>query len=293
MATEDYQCACGVQVTTEMTENHLQICPLAVLECKFSSVGCEEKVHRKDQDEHDFLGTQKHLQLVASAAVSGCQQLYGITCEQGKLISDLDVRERKLEVSLLERMKQMENKISVLEHQIVKYQQEKELMMDQIQQLSGKAALEKTQLDQLHTKLTNTTGLSFVIKNFMMQWGSSDWKSPAMYTYKNGYKFHVEIDMSKSFHNGEKGMDIDFVRDSGVYDKMLKLPVRLDFTYDLYSESGECLYSNTCSADWKEYFLLSTRCCPIYCSEDAIPLNKLTPFIQDNLHFIISNIKTH
>ena len=66
---------CGVSCEREVMEDHMKICRLEEVECEFSSVGCDDRFIREDQDEHSRQNSQKHLSLTASLAVETKEQL--------------------------------------------------------------------------------------------------------------------------------------------------------------------------------------------------------------------------
>ena len=42
----------GDEIERGMLQDHLDKCPFQVVECEFSHVGCQEKVHRHDLAQH-------------------------------------------------------------------------------------------------------------------------------------------------------------------------------------------------------------------------------------------------
>ncbi len=50
-------------------EDHMKICRLEEIECEFSSVVCDGRFIREDQDEHARQNSQKHLTLTTSLVV--------------------------------------------------------------------------------------------------------------------------------------------------------------------------------------------------------------------------------
>ena len=368
--------SCGATLKLEMMDDHIKNCAMGVTECQFSAVGCDEKIPRQDQEEHSKQSIQKHVQLTATATVSGCQQLYNITCEQGKKQYEVNEKIQKLETQIDQQhlmLQQMKEKLINLEHQQLKYQQQEEALLKQMhkfqKRLEGEKEVQKklglcqeffqhleeklkNHFDQHHkqrfeeikvnlkkyidqqqqqwqfqqleerskqkldqqrhdeieekmlttklslldptgeksTKKASPLNHNFVIEHFELQIGTRSWKSPSMYTRDHGYKFIVEIDLSKKFPNGEKAMDIEFTLQRGRYDDDLNWPVRVDFSWELYNDHAQKLYNSTYSTDWTKYYstyssLLSS------CSQYAIPLSKVLPFLHnDKLYFNISHI---
>ncbi len=75
---------CGVSCERGEMEDHMKLCRLEEVECEFSSVGCDGRFIREDQDEHARQNSQKHLTLTASLAVETKEQLQQKLLEQDK-----------------------------------------------------------------------------------------------------------------------------------------------------------------------------------------------------------------
>ncbi len=75
---------CGVSCERGEMEDHMKICRLEEVECEFSSVGCDGRFIREDQDKHARQNSQKHLTLTASLAVETKEQLQQKLLEQDK-----------------------------------------------------------------------------------------------------------------------------------------------------------------------------------------------------------------
>ena len=58
-----------LEVKRNMLEDHLNTCPLQVVECDFSYAGCNKKLQRQDMEKHMEESTQEHLTLMAAASV--------------------------------------------------------------------------------------------------------------------------------------------------------------------------------------------------------------------------------
>ena len=62
------ECDIGV-VKRSILEDHLNTCPLQVIECNFSYAGCDKKLQRQDMEKHVEESTREHLALMAAASV--------------------------------------------------------------------------------------------------------------------------------------------------------------------------------------------------------------------------------
>ena len=66
---------CGVTCDCEDMEDHMKMCRLEEMVCKFSSIGCDGGYVREDEDEYTEKNTQKHVMLIAADAMETKQQL--------------------------------------------------------------------------------------------------------------------------------------------------------------------------------------------------------------------------
>lgn len=59
---------CKVSGIKRKTLNqHMQKCPLELVECSYSNVGCHERMYRKDYESHRTENSEKHLQLITES----------------------------------------------------------------------------------------------------------------------------------------------------------------------------------------------------------------------------------
>ncbi len=184
---------CGVSCEREVMEDHMKTCRLEEVECEFSSVGCDGRFIREDEDEHARQNSQKHLTLTASLAVMTKEQLQQKLLEQDKKqeilkekIVDLSKKLEKYEV-LLKDQQTVILDLKNVENRMKKY-------------CDYEAKLLKQNLNDLDTKIesycTSIIGLKrrFVMKSFSKERAKNkpdDWKSPVMYTHVCGYKFCI------------------------------------------------------------------------------------------------------
>ena len=57
---------CGVTCDREDMEDHMKMCRLEEMVCKFSAIGCDGRYLREDEDEYTEKNTQKHVMLIAA-----------------------------------------------------------------------------------------------------------------------------------------------------------------------------------------------------------------------------------
>ena len=65
---------CGAQVKQGELQNHLQDCPLELVECEFSHAGCTTQLQRKDMSQHLQEDAQNHLSLQTKIFVPELQK---------------------------------------------------------------------------------------------------------------------------------------------------------------------------------------------------------------------------
>ena len=91
---------CGVTCDREDMEDHMKMCRLEEMVCKFSDIGCNGRYAREDENEYTEKNTQKHLMLVAADAIKTKQQLRKKVHEQEQKLREqkhqLGEQEQKL-----------------------------------------------------------------------------------------------------------------------------------------------------------------------------------------------------
>ncbi len=286
---------CGVSCEREVMEDHMKTCRLEEVECEFSSVGCDGRFIREDQDEHARQNSQKHLTLTASLAVETKEQLQQKLLEQDKKHKE---EEQKLRKKLREEEKKLEEQEKKLAEQDQKIRrQETEITV--IKQILKKRIIEHNEHEQKMSSFLNIAVLDrkFKMKNFSKEQEKySDWKSPAMYTHVCSCKFSVRINVNAHTASG-KSVLVNIMSLPGEFDDALTWPAEATFSVELvHPESGTKAKSVMERVSWNKpeadikyqiianctrknegYFLFF-----IYHSE-------LTKFLyNDTLHFAVS-----
>ncbi len=221
---------CGVSCEREVMEDHMKICRLEEVECEFSSVGCDGRFIREDQDEHARQNSQKHLTLTASLAVETKEQL------QQKL-QEQDKKHKEEEEKLKKKVEKQENKLSQQERKLEEQMSEIKKLKSELQKLNAKYTE--------HNRIVSASfNVELLNRRFEMRYYSNerakdevnDWKSPAMYTHANGYKFCIGVDANGYSKGRGKSVNVDIFSMPGEFDDQLQWPARARFTIELVNQ---------------------------------------------------------
>ena len=217
---------CGVTCERPTMEDHLKICPLQEVECEFQHAGCAEKFSREEEEEHMREKAQTHLNMMARASAKMSQEFQ----------TKLQEQEKRFEEKLFTQEKIFKEQLQVQEVKIQKLQKEFQKISEE-----NKAKLEKHSFEPQ----------TFMMKSFSQERDlKNDWKSPAMYTHPNGYKFCIGVDanghgpilpglVGTARSNAAVYLDLWLMK--GEYDDTLPWPVKGTITIELINhfESGE------------------------------------------------------
>ena len=301
---------CGVTCERDVMEDHMRMCCLEEVECEFSGVGCEERPRREDQEEHTRQSTQKHIALTATATTK-TREMQQRLDEQEKItqkkLQDQEqsfqasttktreiVQERLDEQERLTQKKLQDQEQRLLETLLVNLE-EKEKKIQQlsddlsrfmITQKKTEEAFQKQIEDARRIPMLN---LNFKIENFKNLIGIYSWRSSPMITHR--YRFVVELDLSKKFRSGERGIIVHFDAIQGDLDRELKWPVRMKFNYEVSNSYGETLFVGSWTDSLYKFNALCIRISPWrICPDDSIPVPKVLPKLYDGtLYFNIVN----
>ena len=250
---------CGVTFERDFMEDHMKMCRLEEVWCKFSGVGCEGRFRREDQEEHTRQNSQKHLTLTASLAVETKEQLQQKSLEQDK-------KYKEEEEKLKQKIEEQEKKIEELAKKDNEHNEEEQKLKQNIEELEKK--LEK-ELDEQKLELVGLTqdskeivdrlveqqkSLQAQLSELSSQLGltrtftmmgftkakieSSAWTSPAMYTHPGGYKFCFTI-MANGIGAGHgKAVCVALCATPGDFDSHLKWPVKVKIMLELIKQHG-------------------------------------------------------
>ncbi len=219
---------CGVSCEREVMEDHMKICRLEEVECEFSSVGCDGRFIREDQDEHARQNSQKHLTLTTSLVVNikndfqrKMEKQEHKIQEQERVLKKQEKRLEQQEITLGEQMKTLEEKDMEITELKVSLQENQQRVFDLFNII--------------------VPSRKFEMKNFSLEKAKDkpdDWLSPAMYTHVCGYKFCIGVDANGRFVYRNKKVAVSVWSMPGEFDDQLKWPVRLKLTLELINQQG-------------------------------------------------------
>ncbi len=290
---------CGVSCEREVMEDHMKICRLEEVECEFSSVGCDGRFIREDQDEHARQNSQKHLTLTASLAVETKEQLQQKLLEQDKKHKE---KEEKLMLKTMEQettLGQQEKKLMELELKL----REQELIISELQRIQTQLLHFKLKTEQTfqednkahqkclvvsHLSRMTTLNRNFELNNFSAKVICEENVSSAMYTHACGYKFRIGViaimDDSLISH---VALSVQLM--CGEFDDYLKWPAKFIFTVELVNQRGAENLACSMSEAFIEPVSKRKRKNAYY---PAFSHSKLTRFFRnDSLYFTVSHIE--
>ncbi len=236
---------CGVTYEREHSEDHMAICRLEEVKCKFGGVGCEQMFPREDEDQHCKENSDTHLSLTAS-----------LVLELQKKLTEREERHRQEKKMLEKKLEEQEKLNNVLMNQMCSLKDRgKELektveslgdLVDaNLQQLTVKmVGLMKPRCLQSAVKaveLTSMVGLNrtFDINNFTSEMiKNGEYQSPAMYTHVFGHKFFISVLPNGRGSARGQAVSVDVWSLPGEFDDQLKWPARAKFTVELVNQSG-------------------------------------------------------
>ena len=175
---------------------------------------------------------------------------------------------------LLEKLEEKEKKIQQLSNDLSRFM---------ITQKKTEEDFQKQIEDARRIPMLNW---NFKIEKLMSK---SFWRSLPMITH--GYRFVVQLDLSKKFISGERGIIVEFNATQGDLDDELEWPVRMKFNYKVLNNCGDNLFVGIWTGQW---YSVSTPMPPTdwdpFCPDDAIPVSKALPKLYDDtLYFNIGN----
>ena len=261
---------CGVTFERDFMEDHMKMCRLEEVGCKFSGVRCDDRFIREDQEEHTRQNSQKHLTLTASLAVETKEQLQLKLLEQDKkhkeeeekLRQRIEEQEKKIEElekkvmgkdnERNEEEQKLKQKIEELEKSLCKQEKKLEKELDEqklefigrtqdSKEIEDRLVEQQKNLQAQLSELSSQLGLNltFTMIDFSkFKNESSTWKSPAMYTHLYGYKFFFQI-MANGIAAGRgKAVGVGLRSTPGEFDSHLKWPVKMKITLELINQHG-------------------------------------------------------
>jgi TNF receptor-associated factor 4 len=148
---------CGQLIPRHQMPSHKASCPKEMISCGYRSVGCEEKMKREEQEEHNEQWRERHLQLAVG--------------EVNKLNSD----------------------IIVLNSTIAGLQKEKQLAVGEITNLTGINMSLQNKLQVAENKIIINNGVMKFSGYAGNKRTNTQWYSPGFYTSPGGYKMCLRV----------------------------------------------------------------------------------------------------
>ena len=93
---------CGVTCEREDMEDHMKMCRLEEIVCKFEGMGCNMKFPREDYENHAVQSIQEHLELTAAETVETNQELQHKLQEQEQKFQEQEQKLQEQEQKLQE-----------------------------------------------------------------------------------------------------------------------------------------------------------------------------------------------
>ena len=146
-------------VERNMLEDHLNTCPLQVVECDFSYGGCNKKLQRQDMEKHVEESTREHLTLMAAASVRMSQEFEKKLQEQRdefrgyveqkerESAEQLKLKDRQIE-HLQESFRETKKVLQVANEKLEQYEAEQRQNADKIQMLEAQIVDLRNQMER-------------------------------------------------------------------------------------------------------------------------------------------------
>ena len=221
---------------------HIKICPLQLMQCKYHIVGCEAIIARKDQRKHNKEIMEEHLSFslseLAATKVLMEQTIHHLT--QKLSSAEKEITDLKLQHATL-----TENNDKALAKAEKKFQSKVTELESKLQNLNMMAWT--TYLDKEAYKLSSDNVILPVVvkisdftekKRRMIQWFSEPF-----YTLSNGYKMQLcvfpfgDAGSSKGSH-----MTVCLYLLKGPYDEQLQWPMKGEYEVKLLNQNSDSMH---------------------------------------------------
>ena len=203
--------------------NHLEVCPLQIIDCEFDYAGCKEKVQRQEMQSHVESSVKAHLQMVARIA-----KLQEMRIEQQE--KRIEKQDKQID-TLIDQVHQLSSTLQ--EKQTEHVQKEQQEMHAQIETLAA-------HVHQLVTTLqVFTPPPVFTMTNFKQHKKDEDrWFSPPFYSHIGGYKMCISVKANGSDIGKGTHVAVYLHMMPGEYDDSLKWPFHGEVTVQLLNQRG-------------------------------------------------------
>ena len=127
--------SCGVTCEREDMEDHLKMCRLEEVACRFSGVGCEDRFPRENEEEHIHQKSQSHLSITAATLVTVNQQLQYRVQKQQEKIKDLEKKLQDQDWKIQNQDQKIQDQDQKIQDQDLKLKDQDQRLQDQSQKL--------------------------------------------------------------------------------------------------------------------------------------------------------------
>ena len=232
---------CGV-------EEHLSVCPLELIECKFREAGCDVKVPRRDLKQHMEESQQYHLlsatllnlKLTKKVIAEKEWQLASkeqLLTEKEKLIVEKEKQIAEMKQELAEKERQLAEKEEQLTEKDKTIKERDQQLLEFGAQLTKLAMETKISVDHLHKgKLTYFELTLEKFTECQKNGSAGDWYSEAFVCGGYKLKFNVETNIRPEV----PVMPVYFLLQHGDQDDKLKWPVMFAVTIQLLNQLSDC-----------------------------------------------------
>ena len=235
---------CSEQVLRGSITQHLDVCPLQLVDCNFAQFGCDVKFQLRYLGKHMEEYSQKHLYMVADC----CSHLRKNVAEKDSQLAHVSSQllEKEKEIGSLRKTLSLQQKgFNELLKQQKTYFQEKVDRLELMFNSHVGMRAPTNNLDEIQHRImiletqVPVPPYYFTVSNFALhKQGGTQWTCPSFFSRVGGYKMAIEVSA-----NGEgvgRGSYVSvYIRIMhGEYDDMLRWPLRASVTIQLISQSG-------------------------------------------------------
>ena len=246
---------------------HISICPLQIIQCKYHIVGCKAVMSRKDQKKHDKEMMEEHLSLSVTE------------------ISTSHNNAQKTIHDLTQQLATANKEITALKQQLESSQQSLDMIVWKWSTyLDTEAAMLLSGIELLPViiKLSNFTE---------MKQRNDTWLSKPFYTHSNGYKMQLVV-LPNDVNNSDTHMAVCLRLLHGPFDEELLWPMRGEFEVELLNQSSNSMhYSVICSITNLESSKITTHKFGYICHELLTATNAYIFLKHDNIYFQVQVCK--
>ena len=224
----DYDYETTMPIERGMLKDHLDKCPLQMVECEFSHVGCQEKVHRCNLAQHLSDNSLHHNALSSKMIYESLQKTME---EKDRQILEKDKQLQEKDKQLQEKDKQLQEK----DRQVQEKDKTLDLLLSEVHELREKNMNLEHLVGNIHDKICDNVVLLVTMEKFRHKKEHKvHWFSPP-YSHPLGYKMCFEVD----FNSDKKSLCIYSYIKPGPYDDHLRWPFEWTIIVRLLNQCGD------------------------------------------------------